>query len=170
MGPQVVEVVEDRDLPERVDVVVIGGGIIGVSTALFLAEKGISVAVCEKGPIAGEQSSRNWGWCRATHRDLRELELSLESLKLWRELDRTLGIDRIVTCASSNSVSKASSCGASWTGRSALIRAFGNAASSTPPMTSRPSPITKAGWRAPSAWWAAKVSTHALRRATRRPC
>jgi glycine/D-amino acid oxidase-like deaminating enzyme len=93
MGPQVVEVVEDRDLPERVDVVVIGGGIIGVSTALFLAGKGISVAVCEKGPVAGEQSSRNWGWCRATHRDLRELELSLESLKLWRELDRTLGID-----------------------------------------------------------------------------
>ncbi|KLU26326.1 D-amino acid oxidase [Caballeronia mineralivorans PML1(12)] len=93
MGPQVVEVVEDRALPERVDVVVIGGGIIGVSTALYLAEKGISVAVCEKGHIAGEQSSRNWGWCRATHRDLRELELSLESLKLWRELDRTLGID-----------------------------------------------------------------------------
>jgi glycine/D-amino acid oxidase-like deaminating enzyme len=93
MGPRVVEVVEDRDLPKRVDVVVIGGGIIGVSTALYLADKGISVAVCEKGHIAGEQSSRNWGWCRATHRDLRELELSLESLKLWRELDRTLGID-----------------------------------------------------------------------------
>jgi glycine/D-amino acid oxidase-like deaminating enzyme len=93
MGPEVVEVSEDRDLPERVDVVVIGGGIIGVSTALYLAAKGISVAVCEKGAIAGEQSSRNWGWCRATHRDLRELELSLESLKLWRELDRTLGID-----------------------------------------------------------------------------
>jgi glycine/D-amino acid oxidase-like deaminating enzyme len=93
MGPQVLEVAEDRVLPERVDVVVIGGGIIGVSTALYLAEKGISVAVCEKGYIGGEQSSRNWGWCRATHRDLRELELSLESLKLWRELDRTLGID-----------------------------------------------------------------------------
>ncbi len=54
MGPQVVEVVDDRDLPERVDVVVIGGGIIGVSTALYLAGKGISVAVCEKGHIAGE--------------------------------------------------------------------------------------------------------------------
>ena len=93
MGPQVVKVVEDRDLPERVDVVVIGGGIIGVSTALFLAGKGISVAVCEKGQIGGEQSSRNWGWCRATHRDLRELELSIQSIKLWRELDRTLGID-----------------------------------------------------------------------------
>ena len=93
MGPQVDEVIDDRALPKQVDVVVIGGGIIGISTALYLAEKGISVAVCEKGTIAGEQSSRNWGWCRATHRDLRELELSLESLKLWRELDAKLGID-----------------------------------------------------------------------------
>ncbi|SAL10727.1 FAD dependent oxidoreductase [Caballeronia terrestris] len=93
MGPQVEQVAEDRALPERVDVVVIGGGIIGVSTALFLAEKGLAVALCEKGQIAGEQSSRNWGWCRATHRDLRELELSLESLKLWREIDAKLGID-----------------------------------------------------------------------------
>ncbi|WP_174363070.1 FAD-dependent oxidoreductase [uncultured Caballeronia sp.] len=93
MGPQVVVVDEDRVLPEQVDVVVVGGGIIGMSTALYLAEKGISVAVCEKGYIGGEQSSRNWGWCRATHRDLRELELSIESLKLWRKLDQTLGID-----------------------------------------------------------------------------
>ena len=93
MGPKVETVADDTTLPAQVDVVVIGGGIIGVSTALYLAGKGISVAVCEKGHVAGEQSSRNWGWCRATHRDLRELELSLESLKLWRELDRTLGID-----------------------------------------------------------------------------
>ncbi|MEM9359426.1 MAG: FAD-binding oxidoreductase, partial [Pseudomonadota bacterium] len=47
-----------------VDVVVIGGGIAGVSTAYFLAQQGISVMVCEKGRIAGEQSSRNWGWIR----------------------------------------------------------------------------------------------------------
>ncbi|MGW8171557.1 MAG: FAD-dependent oxidoreductase [Stutzerimonas stutzeri] len=47
-----------------VDVVVIGGGIIGVSTALELAERGVSVALCEKGGIGEEQSSRNWGWVR----------------------------------------------------------------------------------------------------------
>lgn len=93
MGPPTDAIPEDRTLPDRVDVVVIGGGIIGVSTARALADKGFSVAVCEKGVIAGEQSSRNWGWCRATHRDLRELELSLESLKLWRRIDAELGID-----------------------------------------------------------------------------
>lgn len=64
-----------------------------MSTALYLSDKGLRVAVCEKGYIAGEQSSRNWGWVRVTHRDMREFELSIESLKLWRTLDRTLGID-----------------------------------------------------------------------------
>ena len=33
-------------------------------TALFLAEKGHHVVLCEKGRIGGEQSSRNWGWSR----------------------------------------------------------------------------------------------------------
>jgi len=86
-------VTDDTTLPDRVDVVVIGGGIIGASTALSLSQKGLSVALCEKGRIAGEQSGRNWGWCRVTKRDLRELELSIESVKLWRTLDTSLGID-----------------------------------------------------------------------------
>ncbi|MEM9639138.1 MAG: FAD-dependent oxidoreductase, partial [Pseudomonadota bacterium] len=51
-------------LPEAADVVVIGGGVIGVSTALFLARAGQRVVLLEKGRIAGEQSSRNWGWIR----------------------------------------------------------------------------------------------------------
>jgi glycine/D-amino acid oxidase-like deaminating enzyme len=93
MGPKVETVADDTTLPEQVDVVVIGGGIIGVSTALYLSEKGARVALCEKGHIAGEQSSRNWGWVRVTHRDMREFQLSIESLKLWREMDAALGID-----------------------------------------------------------------------------
>uniref|UniRef100_E1TH30 FAD dependent oxidoreductase n=1 Tax=Burkholderia sp. (strain CCGE1003) TaxID=640512 RepID=E1TH30_BURSG len=93
MGPKVDTVADDIKLPERADVVVIGGGIIGVSTALALHEKGLSVALCEKGHIAGEQSSRNWGWVRVTRRDPREVLLSIESLKIWRTLDQKLGID-----------------------------------------------------------------------------
>src|ERR1700739_4095491 len=93
MGPKVETVPYGTTLPAQVDVVVIGGGIIGVSTALYLSEKGLQVALCEKGHIAGEQSSLNWGRARVTHRDMREFALSIESLKLWRKMDETLGID-----------------------------------------------------------------------------
>ena len=92
-GPQVVPVEGDAHLPARVDVVVIGGGIIGVSTALELAERGLSVALCEKGGIGQEQSSRNWGWVRISQRDPREVPLMAESIRLWRDLDRRTGRD-----------------------------------------------------------------------------
>ena len=77
-------------LPNHVDTVVIGGGIIGAATAYFLAERGVSVALCEKHEIACEQSGRNWGWCRQMGRDARELPLIIESLKLWRSLETRL--------------------------------------------------------------------------------
>ena len=91
MAPIPDNVASDQTLPGHVDTVVIGGGIIGVATAYFLAERGVSVAICEKGIIAGEQSSRNWGWCRQMGRDPREMPLIIESLKLWRSLDARLG-------------------------------------------------------------------------------
>ena len=56
-------------LPDETDVVVIGGGIAGTATAYFLAQQGVRVLLCEKGRIAGEQSSRNWGWIRQQGRD-----------------------------------------------------------------------------------------------------
>src|SRR6266568_8443852 len=87
MGPEVDPVAVDEAMPQRVDVVIIGGGIIGASAALFLAQKGVAVALCEKGHIAGEQSSRNWGWCRKMGRDPRELPLIIESLRLWQGMN-----------------------------------------------------------------------------------
>ena len=88
MGPTVDTLDPEARLPAQVDVVVVGGGIAGVCTALFLAEKGVAVALCEKGQIAGEQSSRNWGWCRQMGRDPAEIPLSAESLRLWNGMDR----------------------------------------------------------------------------------
>lgn len=80
-------------LPDRVDVLVVGGGVVGISTAYFLATRGCSVAVCEKGRIAGEQSSRNWGWVRQQGRDPDELPLMMESLQLWRGMASRIGED-----------------------------------------------------------------------------
>src|SRR5262245_66594779 len=80
-------VVSDARIPDRAAAVVIGGGIIGTSTALGLADKGIDVVLCEKGEIGAEQSSRNWGWCRTQGRDPREIQLSVEANRIWRELN-----------------------------------------------------------------------------------
>ncbi|HEV8679181.1 MAG TPA: FAD-dependent oxidoreductase, partial [Stellaceae bacterium] len=90
MAPRVDPVASDEALPARADVVVIGGGIIGTSAALFLAQRGVSVALVEKGHIAGEQSSRNWGWCRKMVRDPREIPLIIESLRLWEGMNETV--------------------------------------------------------------------------------
>ncbi|SOE93076.1 Glycine/D-amino acid oxidase [Burkholderia sp. D7] len=47
----------------RADVVVIGGGFTGLSAALELATRGVSVTVLEAGRIASEASGRNGGQC-----------------------------------------------------------------------------------------------------------
>lgn len=83
-------VVTPQELPAEVDVVIIGGGIIGVSTALSLVERGLRVAVCEKGLIGAEQSARNWGWVRQMGRDPAELPLAIESLRLWRGMNERI--------------------------------------------------------------------------------
>src|SRR6266436_915391 len=90
MASRVDPVPSDEKLPARADVVIVGGGIIGASTALFLAQRGVSVVLCEKGHIAGEQSSRNWGWCRKMARDPREIPLVIESLRLWQGMNQAV--------------------------------------------------------------------------------
>lgn len=54
-------VVTDTVLPKSADVVIIGAGIVGVTLALHLASRGVSVVVCEKGQVAGEASGRAVG-------------------------------------------------------------------------------------------------------------
>jgi glycine/D-amino acid oxidase-like deaminating enzyme len=90
-GPAVDPVHTGTDQPRRAGVVVIGGGIAGVCTAFTLAQRGVDVTLCEKGHIAGEQSSRNWGWVRKQGRDPREIPLIIESLRIWEGLNATVG-------------------------------------------------------------------------------
>lgn len=98
MSPIVERIASDEHLPEAADVVIVGGGIIGVSAAYFLAKQGVSVALIEKGHVACEQASRNWGWCRQQNRDPRELPISSVAMQLWdgfaSELGRDLGFRR----------------------------------------------------------------------------
>lgn len=78
-------------LPAAVDVVVIGAGVAGTATAYFLAQRGQKVLLCEKGRVAGEQSSRNWGWIRQQARDHAELPIMIEANRIWRGLAAETG-------------------------------------------------------------------------------
>jgi glycine/D-amino acid oxidase-like deaminating enzyme len=82
-----------ESIPGDADVVVIGGGIVGVSTAWFLAKQGVRVVLCEKGHIAGEQSGRNWGWVRIQGRDTREIPMMQEALRIWDGFKEETGED-----------------------------------------------------------------------------
>lgn len=93
MSPPLDRIQGDDRLPESADVVVIGGGVIGVSAAYHLAKKGHSVALVEKGHVGCEQSSRNWGWCRQQGRARAEIPLAREALRLWEEMQIDAGRD-----------------------------------------------------------------------------
>lgn len=80
-------------VPEAADVVVIGGGVIGVTTALYLARSGHRVVLLEKGRIAAEQSARNWGWIRQQGRDPDELPIMMEAIGLWQDLAADCAVD-----------------------------------------------------------------------------
>lgn len=80
-------------LPAKADVVVIGAGVVGVMTAWHLAKRGLQVVLAEKGRVAGEQSSRNWGWVRQQGRDPAELPIMIEASRMWDGLAAEAGAD-----------------------------------------------------------------------------
>ena len=83
----------DAALPERADAVVVGGGIVGAASAYYLARRGISVVLLERGAIGEEQSGRNWGFVRQQGRHPLELPLAMESNRIWQTLETELEAD-----------------------------------------------------------------------------
>ncbi|OQY05726.1 MAG: hypothetical protein B6I22_07005 [Desulfobacteraceae bacterium 4572_123] len=77
--------------PKEAEAVIIGGGVIGSSTAYYLAREGIDVVLVEKGYKAGEASAANaafvWSITRKPGIDIR---LAMHSFKLHRQLQREL--------------------------------------------------------------------------------
>lgn len=78
-------------LPERADVVVIGGGIMGAAAAYYLAGAGMRTVLVERDRVSSQQSGRNWGFVRTQYRDPLELPLAVEALAIWPGLEQELG-------------------------------------------------------------------------------
>lgn len=93
MRPTITPVHTSDQLPASTTVVIIGGGIVGLTAALTLAERKIPVVVLEKGYLAGEQSSRNLGWIRKTSRIAPDVPLAQASDRLWRQMNARVGSD-----------------------------------------------------------------------------
>src|SRR5512138_809433 len=83
----------EEQMAQTADVIIVGGGIVGSATAYYLAKGGAKVVLLEKGDIACEQSSRNWGFVRQQGRDPFEVPLAIESTRIWQGLEAELGAD-----------------------------------------------------------------------------
>lgn len=80
--------------PGEAEVVVIGGGVVGSSTAYFLARAGKKIVLVEKGYKAGEASGANaafiWSITRKPGIDIR---LAMHSINIHRQLQKELDRD-----------------------------------------------------------------------------
>jgi sarcosine oxidase subunit beta len=67
-------------------VVIIGGGVTGLSAGWWLAREGVDVLVLERGTVGWEASGRNGGGCSHHHSPL-----FVEEQRLWPQMDALLG-------------------------------------------------------------------------------
>jgi sarcosine oxidase subunit beta len=80
-------VADSKRINHVADVVVIGGGLHGCSTALQLAQRGVSVIVIEKDYVGRHASGVNAGGLRRLGRALPEVPLSVASAKMWQHIE-----------------------------------------------------------------------------------
>ena len=76
---------------DSADVVVIGGGVSGLTSAYFLAKAGRDVVVVEKGIVGGEASGRNGGMVSERVDEPALIPMAVEAIKIWATLDAELG-------------------------------------------------------------------------------
>ncbi|NLG21606.1 MAG: FAD-binding oxidoreductase [Actinomycetales bacterium] len=77
----------NRPLPSEADVVIIGGGVMGLSSALHLARAGVRVVLLEKGSLGEGSTSRAAGGVRAVFSDEINIALGLRSLEAFERFE-----------------------------------------------------------------------------------
>ncbi len=83
-----------RELPDSAAVVIVGGGVMGVSAAFHLAEAGVTdVVLLEKGDLAGGSTSRSAGGVRAQFSDAVNIALGARSLPAFEQFGSRPGAE-----------------------------------------------------------------------------
>jgi sarcosine oxidase subunit beta len=76
------------------DVVIVGGGVIGTSTAFHLASRGVRrIVLCERRQLAAGASGKSGALVRMHYTNEHESRLAHESLKVFRDFDAMVGGD-----------------------------------------------------------------------------
>ncbi len=75
------------------DIVIIGGGVMGCAIAYNLAKEGLKPVVIEKSDIGSEASGSNGGGVRQSARNLKEMPLAMESIRMYGHLHEELEMD-----------------------------------------------------------------------------
>ena len=77
----------------KADVIIVGGGIMGASSAFFLRQRGMSVILLERGLIGQQASGVNFGNTRRMGRPIEQLPLSNRSREIWLKFKELFGAD-----------------------------------------------------------------------------
>lgn len=75
------------------DVIIVGGGLMGSSAALFLRGHGMSVTLLETDLIGRQASGTNFGNVRRQGRPMHQLPLANRAIAIWRQSRELLGAD-----------------------------------------------------------------------------
>ncbi|KVM99758.1 NAD(P)/FAD-dependent oxidoreductase [Burkholderia stagnalis] len=83
----------DAAFPAEADVVIAGAGIMGCAAAYYLGLRGLKAVVLDKSRLAGQQSTRAWGFVRQQGREAAEVPLMMAGMRIWEGLEAALGFD-----------------------------------------------------------------------------
>ena len=78
-------------MSQKADVLILGGGGVGVAAALYLAKRGQKVILLEKGLIGGQASGVNHGGVRIQGRHRAEMPLALRARRIWENMEAHIG-------------------------------------------------------------------------------